>query len=159
MNKVYIGKIVNTHALKGELRIRSDFEFKDQVFKIGKELIIDDKIYKIRTYRKHKTFDMVTLNDYNNINDVLFLVNKKVYIDSSNLNLSNDEAPIEELMNYKVITNNNEIGTVLDIYSTGSNNKIIKVDVGRIILVPYNKEFIEINREKNEIKINLIEGM
>lgn len=159
MNKVYIGKIVNTHALKGELRIRSDFEFKDQVFKIGKELIIDDKIYKIRTYRKHKTFDMVTLNDYNNINDVLFLVNKKVYIDSSNLNLSNDEAPIEELMNYKVITNNNEIGTVLDIYSTGSNNKIIKVDVGRVILVPYNKEFIEINREKNEIKINLIEGM
>ena len=159
MNKVYIGKIVNTHALKGELRIRSDFEYKDQVFKIGKELIIDDKIYKIRTYRKHKTFDMVTLNDYNNINDVLFLVNKKVYIDSSNLNLSNDEAPIEELMNYKVITNNNETGTVLDIYSTGSNNKIIKVDVGRVILVPYNKEFIEINREKNEIKINLIEGM
>ena len=159
MNKVYIGKIVNTHALKGELRIRSDFEYKDQVFKIGKELIIDDKIYKIRTYRKHKTFDMVTLDDYNNINDVLFLVNKKVYIDSSNLNLSNDEAPIEELMNYKVITNNNEIGTVLDIYSTGSNNKIIKVDVGRVILVPYNKEFIEINREKNEIKINLIEGM
>ena len=159
MNKIYVGKIVNTHALKGELRIRSDFEFKNQVFKIGKELIIDDKIYKIRTYRKHKTFDMVTLTDYNNINDVLFLVNKKVYIDSNNLNLSNEEATEEEIMTYKVITNNNEIGTVLDIYSTGSNNKIIKIDIGRIILVPYNKEFIEINRDKKEIKINLIEGM
>ncbi len=159
MNKIYIGKIVNTHALKGELRIRSDFEYKNQVFNIGKELIIDDKIYKIRTYRKHKTFDMVTLNDYNNINDVLFLVNKNVYVDSSNLNLSNEEATDEELMTYKVITNTNETGSVLDIYSTGANNKVIKINIGREILVPYNKEFIEINRDKKEIKINLIEGM
>ena len=115
MNKVYIGKIVNTHALKGELRIRSDFEYKDQVFIQGKELIIDDKVYKIRTYRKHKTFDMVTLNDYNNINDVLFLVNKKVYVDSNNLNLSNEEATDEEVMEYTVITNNNDTGKVIDI--------------------------------------------
>ena len=159
MNKIYIGKIVNTHALKGELRIRSDFEFKNQVFLPGKEIIIDDKVYKIRTYRKHKTFDMVTLNDYNNINDVLFLVNKKVYIDSTNLNLSNEEATDEELMEYKVITNNNDTGEVLDIYSTGSNNKIIKINIGRVVLVPFNKEFIEINREEKVIKINLIEGM
>ena len=159
MNKVYIGKIVNTHALKGELRIRSDFEFKNKVFLPGKELIIDDKVYKIRTYRKHKTFDMVTLNDYNNINDVLFLVNKKVYVDSSNLNLSNEEATDEELMEYKVITNNNDTGEVLDIYSTGSNNKIIKINIGREVLVPFNKEFVEINREEKVIKINLIEGM
>ena len=159
MNKIYVGKIVNTHALKGELRIRSDFEYKDQVFNIGKELIIDDKVYKIRTYRKHKTFDMVTLNDYNNINDVLFLVNKKVFVDSSNLNLSNEEATDEELMEYKVITNNNETGEVLDIYSIGSNNKIIKINIGREVLVPFNKEFIEINRKEKIIKINLIEGM
>ena len=159
MNNIYIGKIVNTHALKGELRIRSDFEFKDQVFSPGKELIIDDKVYKIRTYRKHKTFDMVTLNDYNNINDVLFLVNKKVYVDSSNLNLSNEEATDEELMEYKVITNNNDTGEVLDIYSTGSNNKIIKINIGREVLVPFNKEFVEINRKEKVIKINLIEGM
>ena len=71
----------------------------------------------------------------------------------------NEEATDEEVMEYTVITNNNDTGKVIDIYSTGSNNKIIKVDVGRIILVPYNKEFVEINRNKKEIKINLIEGM
>ena len=32
MNYIYIGKIVNTHGLKGEIRILSDFEFKDKVF-------------------------------------------------------------------------------------------------------------------------------
>ena len=29
---INVGKIVNTHALKGEVRIISDFEFKDRVF-------------------------------------------------------------------------------------------------------------------------------
>ena len=32
---IYIGKIVNTHGLKGEIRIISDFEFKDKVFVPG----------------------------------------------------------------------------------------------------------------------------
>ena len=30
-----IGKICNTHGIKGELRIKSDFELKNQVFKIN----------------------------------------------------------------------------------------------------------------------------
>ncbi|MBQ1551268.1 MAG: hypothetical protein IIZ67_04110, partial [Bacilli bacterium] len=51
MNKVYIGKIVNTHGIKGELRIRSDFPYKDRVFLIGNNLIIDDKEYNIKSYR------------------------------------------------------------------------------------------------------------
>ena len=35
MDKVYIGKVVNTHGIKGELRILSDFPYKDKVFKIN----------------------------------------------------------------------------------------------------------------------------
>ena len=31
MEYIYIGKIVNTHGIKGELRILSDFPFKDKV--------------------------------------------------------------------------------------------------------------------------------
>ena len=35
MNNDYVcvGKIVNTHGIKGELRILSDFELKNKVFK------------------------------------------------------------------------------------------------------------------------------
>ena len=40
MEYVYVGKIVNTHALKGEVRLISDFEYKDRVFKIGNNLYI-----------------------------------------------------------------------------------------------------------------------
>ena len=34
MEYIYIGKIVNTHGIKGEVRIISDFKYKNEVFKI-----------------------------------------------------------------------------------------------------------------------------
>ena len=41
MNKIVIGKYVTTHGIKGEIRIKSDFNEKDKVFKVGNEIIID----------------------------------------------------------------------------------------------------------------------
>ena len=61
MKYIFIGRIVNTHALKGEVRIVSDFEFKDRIFKENTLLYIGENKDKeiIETYRKHKQFDMV----------------------------------------------------------------------------------------------------
>ena len=42
MKLVYIGKYVNTHGLKGEIKILSDFEYKDKVFKAGNSIYIDN---------------------------------------------------------------------------------------------------------------------
>ena len=47
MGRVYIGKVVSTHGIKGEVKILSDFEYKDKVFKVGKKIIIDDVVYEI----------------------------------------------------------------------------------------------------------------
>ena len=40
MEKLKIGKIVGTHGLKGELKIRSNSDFADKRFKKGNEIII-----------------------------------------------------------------------------------------------------------------------
>ena len=32
---IYLGKVVNTHGIKGELRIISDFKYKNTVFKVN----------------------------------------------------------------------------------------------------------------------------
>ena len=84
MNKIYVGVIVSTHGIKGEIRIISKLEqsLKEKVFKVGNSILINDKEYKLRSYRRHKNYDMVLLDDFNNINDVLFLMKQKVYIDS-----------------------------------------------------------------------------
>ena len=86
MDYIYIGKIVNTHGIKGELRILSDFEFKEKVFIPGFSFYIGKEKRKeiVKTYRHHKIFEMITMNGYNDIDQVLkykgdyVFVNKEV---------------------------------------------------------------------------------
>ena len=44
MTKIYVGKIVNTHGIKGELRIKDELtkNQRQEIFKIGTNFIIDD---------------------------------------------------------------------------------------------------------------------
>ena len=160
MDKVYIGKIVSTHGIKGEIRILSDFPFKDKVFVVGNKLIIDDKEYVIKTYRVHKNFDMVTLNDYHDINEVLFLMKKDVYFDKDSLNLGDDEVLDSELINYEVLTKDGKKGIIKEIFMASSNNKIIRVMLDKEYLIPVNSPMLEKIDKKNKcIVINIIEGM
>ena len=70
MNYLYIGKLVNTHGIKGEVRILSNFRHKDKVFVKGFKFYVgkDKKEYVVETYRKHKNFDMVVFKDNYDIN-------------------------------------------------------------------------------------------
>ena len=158
MDKVYIGKIVSTHGIKGELKILSDFDFKDKVFVVGKKLIIDDKEYTIKSYRVHKNFDMVTLDDYKDINEVLFLLKKNVYVSKDELSFDDGEILDSELMEYKVLTNTGKVGIIKEIFKASETNKIIRVLFDKEVLIPYS--FIKkIDKNKKEILVELIDGM
>ena len=160
MDKVYIGKIVSTHGIKGELRILSDFDFKDKVFKIGNKLIIDDVGSIIKSYRVHKNFDMVTLNDYKDINEVLFLLKKNVYVLKSDLELDDDEILDEDLIKYAILTNDGKKGIIKEIFYASETNKILRVLLDKEVLIPINSPMVEkIDKNKCEILIRLIDGM
>ncbi len=160
MKKIYVGKIVNTHGIKGELRILSDFDYKEKVFQVNNKLIIDDKEYIIKSHRIHKNYDMVTLNDYKDINEVLFLLKKKVYVNSDEINLSEDEVLDEELINYTIKTIDNKQGKILEIFKASKDNKILRVLFDKEILIPVNSPMIKmIDKEKKEVLVELIEGM
>ena len=55
---LYIGNLVNTHGIKGEVKIISKFKYKSQVFKKGNNLYIDEEKLTINSYRPHKQFDL-----------------------------------------------------------------------------------------------------
>lgn len=131
MDKIYVGTIVSTHGIKGEIRIISKLEqsLKEKVFKVGNSILINDKEYKLRSYRRHKNYDMVLLDDFNNINDVLFLMKQKVYIDSKYIELSAKEDFELNYMEYEVITSDKQKGVVKALEETGNNYKIIRVIV------------------------------
>lgn len=150
MKYIFIGRIVNTHALKGEVRIVSDFEFKDRIFKENTHLYIGENKDKeiIETYRKHKQFDMVKFKGIDYINDVLKYKGSKVYIDESILNLKDDEILISELINMDVYNDNKYVGKITE-YRSDNGNNMLRVNNK---LIPYNKDFItKIDKENKSI--------
>ena len=159
MTKVYIGKIVNTHGIKGELRIKDDLNDvqRKEIFKVDSHLIILDTPYLIKSYRRHKDYDMVSFEGFTNINEVMFLKGKKVYKERCEINLDNDNILDSELMTYKVKTLNGEEGVIKNIEKTGVNYKIIRLMVNnKEILIPYHKDFIvDIDNNKKELIVRL----
>ena len=160
MENVFIGKIVSTHGIKGELRILSDFPYKDKVFKVGNSFIIDEKAYKIQTYRVHKQYDMVTFEGFHDINEVLFLLKKDVYYKKEDLHLGENEILDEELLSFEVLTNDGKKGIIKEIFMASETNKIIRVFFDHEVLIPMNSPMIEkIDKERKTLYVRLIDGI
>lgn len=72
--KVEVGKIVNTHGIKGEVRVKSNSDFTETRFQPGEVLTLNHKgeaiDLTVASYRMHKGFHMLTFEGFNNINDV-----------------------------------------------------------------------------------------
>lgn len=129
MKRIVIGKYVNTHGIKGEIRIKSNFPYKDKVFKIGNEIIID-KPYTITSYRVHKDYDMVTLEGINSINDIIHLKNSLVYIERDKY-LDNNDYLDSDLIGFKLV--NNELDLVVTNISYINDKKKLLVSENKLI--------------------------
>jgi len=149
---ICLGKLVNTHGLKGEVRIISDFKYKSKVFKKGSHLFINDDELVINTYRVHKDYDMVTFDGVTTIDEVLKYKGKKVYIKKEDYDF--DGILNEDLIGLPVYGDGKLIGNVTDIYKNVNQELIVVGD----ILIPYVPAFIK-SISKDKIEINVIEGL
>lgn len=152
---IYIGDLVNTHGIKGEVRIISDFKYKDIVFKKGNYLYINDEKLEINSYRQHKNYDMVTFTNINDINDVLKYKGKSVYINEEEFDFPGILP--EKLIGYEVYSDK-KLGDVKEILITPAHEILVIQNEKGTFQVPYVDAFIrEIKDEK--IYINVIEGL
>lgn len=153
---LYIGKLVNTHGLKGEVRIISNFKYKNEVFKKGNILYINNDKLIIKSYRPHKNFDMLTFENINDINEVLKYKGTKIYINPGEYNFS---GPVNEtLYGLKVYNNNQMIGTLKSIENTNHQELFVIKKGDKEYLVPYVDEFID-KITKDGIYLKLIKGL
>ena len=154
---IFIGKLVNTHGIKGEVRIKSDIDYKEIIFKKGNNLYIDKQPLKINSYRVHKGFDMVTFEGINDINDVLKYKGKNVFINKEELN--EDIIFNEELIGYEVY-NDKYLGKVVKLMKNKLYDILVIKKNEIENLIPNIEEFvIKIDSKEKKIYIKEIEGL
>ena len=159
MEYLYIGKLVNTHGLKGEVRILSDFRYINKVFIPNMTFYIgkDKKEFTVESYRKHKNFHMVVFKGYYDINLVEYLKGSFVYINKDDLKLEENITLAIDLIGYDVIIDNKKVGVINDILDTLANEVLV---LDNNSMIPYVKEFIkEIDKTNKKVVINNMKGL
>ena len=156
---VYVGEIVNTHGIKGELRIVSDFKYKDKVFFKGNKLYLGKRKQKvlIETYRKHKNYDMVKFDNINDINEAIIFKGDEVFVRRDDLDI--DGYVDEDIIGLKVYNEDVLIGKVSSIIKNKQEILVVK-NRTKNYLIPFVSEFIKnIDLDKKILNINVIEGL
>ncbi|MEK4228709.1 ribosome maturation factor RimM [Solibacillus sp. FSL H8-0538] len=166
-----VGRIVNTHGIRGELRIISTSDFEEDRFAVGSKLAAFKKDDKKPTWitigsaRRHKNFILVTFEGMENINLVEPFKEGLLKITMDQLaddELEENEYYHFEIKDCEVYSEEGElIGVVTDILETGANDVWeIKASGGKKYYIPYIEDVVkEINVEEKKITIHVMEGL
>ncbi len=164
-----VGKIVNTHGLKGEVRVMSITTNPQERYYAGAPLTWfgkDNEMVelKVRSHRQHKTFDLLTFEDYFNINQVEKFVGGTLRVSEDLLlDLPQDEFYIHEVVGLKVIDNdtNEEIGKIKEVLSPGANDVwVVQRQGKKDLLLPYIESVIlDVDIEQGVISVHIMEGL
>jgi len=154
------GKIVNTHGIRGEVKIQpwadspgflTSFEY----------IYIDQTPVKIISARVHKGCVIATLDGVNDIDAAIRMKNKIISVKKKDAKLEDDRHFIADLIGLQAIDfdTGEELGAVKEILTLPSNDVYV-IKGQREVMVPAVPEFIiEKNIKEGFVKVKLIEGM
>lgn len=140
---ILVGKIINTFGIKGEVKISSDFEYKNRIFKSDCHLYIGKDKYQevVKSYRVHKNYDMVGFVNKGNINEVLKYKSQNVYVKRSELFLNDGEYLYKDIIGFQVWNNTLVIGEVID-YILNKGQLLWKIKGDKVFYIPNVAEYI-----------------
>ena len=106
-NKVYIGKIIGTFGIKGELKVYTESDFVSYRFRKDATLFLSNKKEVIEvcvnSMRVHKNHILITINHYTDINLVEKYVGYDIYADANDEpDLEEDEYQLDDLIHFEV---------------------------------------------------------
>ncbi len=158
-----VGKIITTHGINGEVKVKSETNFPR--FNSQSKLYLEKEKQMIpihiNSHRIHQGIDLITFNDYKNINDVIPYIGCSIYTEHLSEELKENEYYYEDLIGLNTYNEENHL--------IGIVNDIIEVPQGIILeikrekdlkLIPFVDEFIkEISLDEKKIIIHVIEGL
>lgn len=153
------GKIVNTHGVRGEVKIQVWLD-SPEFLRRFKTIYIDAKPVKMLSARVHKGFVIAVLEGVDDINAAMSLKNKTVHIDRADAKLSKGEYFLCDIIGARVENESGElIGVLEDILETPASSVYI-VRGESEHMIPAVPEFIlKTDAEQGVITVRLIEGM
>ena len=166
--RLKVGKIVNTHSLKGEVKVISSTDFEEERFKKGSKLLITRGNQLIRevvvqSYRNHKNFLLVKFEGIDSVEEAEKLKNLQIKIDSDEVGeLEENEFYFHEIIGCQVFDENDKnLGEIIDILTPGANDVwVIKGENGKEILIPYIEDVVKkIDITSKKVNIEVMEGL
>ncbi|WP_042223791.1 ribosome maturation factor RimM [Oceanobacillus manasiensis] len=162
-----IGKIVNTHGIRGEVKVVRISDFEER-FAVGNQVfVVKDKAepvaLTIAAHRIHKGFDLLQFEDYANINDVEHFKGSYLKISEEQLTeLDSDEYYYHEIIGCDVVTASGEsLGVIKEILSPGANDVwVVKRPKEKDLLIPYIDDVVkEVSIQDKKVVIEPMEGL
>ena len=167
MNTMFtVGRIVNTHGVKGELKVMPTTDDPKRFEKL-KSIFVERRTmesYEIQSVRYHKDFILLKLKGIEDMNAAELLKGSVLKIDrKDSLPLKKDEYYISDLFGLKVFTEEERyLGELVDIIETGSNDVYVvkKEDREKDLLLPAIKQVIKnVDIEEQKMIVHLLEGL
>jgi 16S rRNA processing protein RimM len=163
--KVVLGKIVNTHGIRGELRLLP-FNPDTEAIQPGSELELrrgsTTRRAAVRATRRHKNFILVTLEGVDTMNAAEELLGSEVEIDADLLPPPEEgEAYHFQLIGLDVVTTGGEsVGVVQEVFTTAANDVcVVRRERGEV-LIPYVPDIVrEVDLEAGRLVIEPIPGL
>lgn len=163
MDYISIGKITNTHGIKGELKV---YPLTDDIKRfdlLEKAYLGEEKIpVNVQSVKYHKNLAILKFKEYNNINEVLDLKDYYIYVDEDGrVELPEGHFFIYEILDSQVFDlDENPLGFLRDIIQGPGNDVYLIKDGEKEYLIPAVGEFVKkIDLENKRIYIQPIEGM
>ena len=164
---VSIGKIVNFHGIKGEVKMGFT-PGKERLIKSLRTVFIflNDKKepFDVESVRFHKNFAIVKLKNINSIDDVMKIKGSLVHVNEETIknSLETDEFLINDLIGLDAFdTEGNKIGTVSAMGDNSASDLLeIQKQNGLKFLVPFVKEWIPlVDLTNKKIVVKMLEGI
>ncbi|MGL4335456.1 MAG: ribosome maturation factor RimM [Turicibacter sp.] len=167
MEFLQVGKIVNTHALQGEVKVMASTDFKEDRFKKGSQLFVEFEGQHIpvivASHREHKGADLLKFKNINTINEVEKYKGSHLLVSTEDISdLEENAFYYFEIIGCKVkTTEGKEVGEVIEILPTGANDVwTVKRPGLRDALIPYIEQIVKsVDVDAKEIIIEEVEGL
>lgn len=162
MDKIEFGKIVNTHGLKGEVKVYSYTDNVENILNL-KKVYVDDTAYVVESMKSFKGMFLMKLKGIDRIEDTQSILNKMCFREVK-MGESNAEEGffVRDLIGIKVFDEQDTlIGTLKEVFETGANDvyEIVDEKNHSIYLPAIKSVILLVDVTARKMVVRLMEGL